>query len=146
MSGPQEALPALAAELAAVQVQHDRADRKASVLLTPAEVAISVLAAGHHSVLAAVAAAAWAVCGALALAVVTPRLRPTPTGLTAYASATAEQVLGLLAAAGEADHAAALVAMSRLAVAKYRLIQAATATAAAALLLTAVALLGAVAS
>jgi len=88
----------------------------------------------------------WSVCGALALAVLTPRLRRRDGGrggFPAYAAATPAAVLGWLAAGAGDEVAAAgyLVWLSRLAVAKYRLVQAATVAAAAALALTAGAVL-----
>jgi len=125
-----------------VRAEHGRADGKAALLAAPAGVAVSVLAAGRP--LAAAAAAAWCVCGVLALAVALPRLRRrgARSGFPAYAVSTPDTVLGWLARLdGDRPAAAYLVALSRLAVAKYRLVQAATAAAALALALTAGALL-----
>jgi len=138
---PQAA--ALAVEIAAVRAEHARADGKAALLSAPAGVAVSVLAAGHRGPLAVLAAAVWSVCGMLALAAVWPRLRRrgTRSGFPAYAAATAGTVLAWLARPdGDQATAAYLVSLSRLAVTKYRLVQAATAAAAVALALTAGAL------
>jgi hypothetical protein len=138
----------LAAEVAAAQAEHARADAKAGLLLTAAGIAASVLTAGGRpGPAAAAAAAAWALSGLLALAVVLPRIIRRGRGFAVCAVSTADSVLARLAE--QAAHAGApptgadaafLVALCRLAVAKYRLVQAAVAAAGLALVLTAGAL------
>jgi hypothetical protein len=101
-----------------------------------------VLAAGHRGPVVAVAAAAWAACGGLALAVVFPRLpHGDRRGFPAYAAATPEQALAWIEGRPAEVTAAYLVAMSRLAMTKYRLVQASVGAGAVALGLTAGALL-----
>lgn len=137
----------ITAEISAVREEHGRADTKASVLLTASGIAVSVLTAGRLPGLAGIlAAAAWAVSGAVALAVVTPRLvRASRTGFPTYATVDAHSIIQLLTpghANGRTDDelAGQLVGMSRLAVSKYRLVQVSAGVAAAALTLTALAL------
>lgn len=132
----------LAAEISGARVEHARADTKASVLLGTAGVASGLLAANWYGWPGMAAVAAWAVCGGLALLVLVPRIpRSTAaSGFLRWANATPDEVLAALAA-GAHDGPAALVGMSRLALTKYRLVQAAAVAGMVALALTAGAVL-----
>jgi hypothetical protein len=107
-------------EIAAATAEHARADGKASILLTSASIATSVLAGKHGG---ALPIGAWVLAGLCALATVFPRVRTARTGMAAYATLTPAQAVDRVETATELDRGELLVAMSRLGVRKYRLVQ-----------------------